>query len=333
MRKMLVICGPTATGKTNIALFLAECFGGELISADSRQVYTGMDTGTGKDVKKFKTQTATFKKKDNRFFMNISYKNTIYAVVPYIIHTIPVWMYDVVRPDEEFSVAVYQHLAKKVIASIILRNHLPIIAGGTGLYIRSLISGIDTAAIPPDRTFRRTAETLKLQELQNVLKKEDSTSWNIMNPSDRANPRRLIRKIEIALWNKNNQRENRNVSEEQDVLTIGLTAPRQYLYRNIDQRVDERVRHGVIREVETLLSKGYSWGMPSFNSMGYKEWKPYFEKHAPVSSIVSVWKNDEHGYARRQLTWFTKQKDVVWFDITKPGYQKNIETLVRSWYT
>ena len=174
MRKLLIISGPTATGKTKLALKLAKLFGGELISADSRQVYKGMDIGTGKD-----RGTENRKQKtENR------------------IH---IWGYDLVAPNEEWSAAHFVKLANKLIPKILKRDKLPIVVGGTGLYIKDLLRPPETLFISPNKKLRRLLEKLTLPQLQNKLRRINSRRFNIMNQSDRQNPRRLIRALEIGI--------------------------------------------------------------------------------------------------------------------------------------
>ncbi len=245
MNKILVICGPTATGKTALAARLAKRFNGELISADSRQVYRGNDLETNKE------------RPD-----------------------VPIWLYDVVDQGEEFSVAHWLKLARAAAGDILRREKLPIVAGGSGLYIHALIHPFETVDIPPDENFRK--RNLTLQELQHM------TSRGSMNDSDWNNPRRLIRKIEIA-----KAIVKRNIPLPYDVLIIGLTAPLQVLYKRIDDHLQERIRAGMNKE-----------------------------------NIIN-----EHAIARKQLTWFKKQKGILWYDVTDPEYSRKVAATVAAWYT
>ncbi|MEK7801731.1 MAG: tRNA (adenosine(37)-N6)-dimethylallyltransferase MiaA, partial [Pseudomonadota bacterium] len=277
MNKLLVICGPTASGKTALAVHLAKLFNGEIISADSRQVYIGMDIGTGKDTSE--------------------------------LSGVPIWMIDVVRPDEEFSVSHYTREANAVMADIRKRGKIPLVVGGTGLYIKSLTQGFGTIDIPPNKRLRKKLNTATVSELQGML---TPSVLDQMNQSDRNNPRRLIRKIEIAL---SDTTKSGPVVEEQDLLCIGLMVSMEVLYRKIDERVEKRVAAGVKDEIQTLLQQGYSWNMPSMNTLGYKEWK-----HASSDDdAITRWKFDEHAYARRQMTWIRKMHAVFWFDVEKNG--------------
>lgn len=262
MNKILVICGPTATGKTALAASLAKKFDGELISADSRQVYRGMDISTGKD------------RPD-----------------------VPIWLYDVVDPDEAFSVSHWVKLAQGAVSDIHNRNKLPIVVGGTGLYIHALLAPFETMHIPPDTKLREKLKYVSVQELQTMV------SRNGMNNSDWNNPRRLIRKIEIA------RNKRHPISKPHwDVLQICLTAPLAILDERIDKRLEERNAAGLDKEVVMLRKK--------------------YKVNLPAMSAIDL---NEHAYARRQLTWFKKQKDIYWFTI--PYDILEIEKLVSSWYT
>jgi tRNA dimethylallyltransferase len=299
MNKLVIVCGPTATGKTAVAVALAKKFHGELISADSRQVYRGMDIGTGKDIAS--------------------------------LQGIPIWMYDVVNPDEPFSVSQFQKKAQGYIQDIRKRNKLPILVGGTGLYIQSLVQTIPTNTVKPNMLLRKKLEKQSLESLQYVMKQECMHMWGILNDSDRNNPRRLIRKIELgrsgmtAVAKPSRYKGN--------ICWIGLTAPFLYLYTRIDARVMKRVEEGIVDEVKKLLKKGYTWDLPSMSGLGYREWKNHIEGKAPMEEAVQKWKYDEHGYARRQITWLKRNKDIQWFDISKPGHIRNIERVVQTWYT
>jgi len=352
----LVICGPTATGKTALALRLAKKFHGELVSADSRQVYRGMDIGTGKDLPS--------KLIPHNSYLITQCQNRSYKLSSYDIEGIPLWLYDVVDPDGEFSVTHYEILAHTVIEDIRKRGKLPIVVGGTGLYIKSLLSPIETSYIPPDKNLRKILKSYSLEDLQGKLQKEDSSLWDEMNTSDRLNPRRLIRKIEIARYKRDKKTKDsktrlhqaclparqgfggqavRAMKIEENILLIGLTASYPVLYKHIDKRVENRVKHGIINEIKTLLEKGYSWDLPSMNTFGYKEWRDYprmsnvkyqmSNERELQKNILQKWKWDEHAYARRQMTWFKREKGIVWFDVTKPSFREEVETAVKQWYT
>lgn len=284
---VIVICGPTATGKTQLALQLAEKFNGELISADSRQVYKGMDIITGKLL----------------FYSNKQPQN--YSA----IH-----LYDVVSPDQDFSVAHFQKLASQVLKDIHRRKKLPIVVGGTGLYINALVEGIDTVSVPKNSVLRKELEVCSVAELQEKLQTLSFNSFLEMNYSDQNNPRRLIRKIEILTQPTINiQRSTSHYS----VLWIGLTSDLETLKERVVKRVDQRIAHGAIEEVNTLLSQGYSWQLPSFKAIGYQEWREYFShpNEENYAKARALWILHEQQYLKRQLTWFKRNQAIHWYNI------------------
>ncbi len=331
MDRILVICGPTAVGKTRLAFALAKQFGGELISADSRQVYKGMDVGTGKDLpdkKIVKTLQCPLTSPERKYILH-----------PYEYNGIPLWLYDIVDPDMSFSVSEYHTVATSVIGYIQSRNKLPIIVGGTGFYIRSILHPPQTIHIPPDMTFRKSISETPLQKLQEMLEKEAPMVWAGLNTSDRGNPRRLIRKLEIFHAEKkvkNHVQVSKDISG--NMLCIGLKAKLSHLYEKIDARVNARVREGISAEIETLLKKGYSWDLPSFSSMGYRQWKIWFtdpddQTRELKNQIIQKWKYDEHAYARRQMTFLRGMDSIEWFDIEDPSYPGGVTARVLTWYT
>ncbi len=305
-KKLLIICGPTATGKTKLGVDLAKKFDGEIVSADSRQVYRGMDIITGKDKPE----------------------------------GIKIWLYDAAGPDQRFSVADYYELALKVVEDIWGRGKLPIVVGGTGFYIKALMEGIETMGIGPDWDLRSKLSNCQINELQIYLKKMDCERWEKMNESDRQNPRRLIRAIEIAQNSKSQTLISKQITNSKlqrpnvDYLTIGLTAPYKFLYERIDQRVDERVKMGAVEEIKKLLSEGYGWDNSVLGqTIGYQEWRDCFEGKANKEEAIQRWKFDEHGYSRRQMTWFKKIRDIHWSDVTKDDWREEVEKRIKAWYS
>jgi tRNA dimethylallyltransferase len=321
--KLLIICGPTATGKTALALKIAQKYNGEIISADSRQVYQDMDIVTGKDLpknSKLKTQNS---KLGNY----------------YLSDQIRIWGLDLAKPDEEFSVAHYQKYVCKIIKDIQKRKKLPILVGGTGLYIKAIVEGIDTIGIPPNPKLRKTLQKLSLTELQNYLKKINPTHFNKLNRSDRHNSRRLIRAIEIAPHQQSTINNQQSTIKTKNILIIGLKSDNQTLYQRIDKRVLKRIKKGAQKEIKNLLKKGYSWKLPSMSALGYRQWRSFFEGKETKKDVIQKWKFAEHAYARRQLTWFKKalrqaqgKQKVSWFDISQPKWQTKIDCLVNEWY-
>jgi tRNA dimethylallyltransferase len=304
MNKLLIISGPTATGKTKLALHLAKLFVGELISADSRQVYKQMDIGTGKD---WGTE-----------------------------NSIHIWGYNVVAPDEEWSSAHFVAFANRLIPKIQQRGKLPIIVGGTGLYIKNLLEPPKTLFISPDKKLRQQIKRLNLAQLQNKLRRLNSQRFSDMNESDRQNPRRLIRAIETSNFvnvipAKAGTYINRFRVTPGMTLTVALTAPLKDIDRRIENRVVARLKQGLETEVKTLVEK-YGWNDILSATIAYQEWRPYFENQIPLEKVIETWTTHEKQYARNQLAWFKKQKNIRWFDITIPGFPDNIVSLVKQWY-
>ncbi len=280
MFKILIICGPTATGKTALAAKLAQQFNGELISADSRQVYKGMDIVTGKD-----------------------------RPGGIVIHGL-----DLVEPDQDFSAAHFVGYASDWINQISWKGKLPIIVGGTGLYINSLVNPPQTLTVKPDWQLRKKLEEKSVKDLQEQLEKIDKTRWQIMNHSDRLNPRRLIRTIEVAQSNCGKI----ETAPKYACLWIGLAADKDALDQQIETRVNSRIKQGAIKEWEELKTK-YPVNLPSMSGIGYKQLPD-----------VDKWIKAEQQYARRQMTFFKKNKQINWFNSDQEG---NIVKLVNAWYT
>ncbi len=316
MKKLLVICGPTATGKTNLGIKLAKKFNGELISADSRQVYIGMDIGTGKDLPK-----------DSRFK-----EQSVKLGGYYSIDEIKIWGYDLVDPKENFSVAQYAKIANEIIANITLRGKLPILVGGTGLYIKAITNGIDTADVPKDENFRKGYKDKNTDELFEVIAQLDPVKAASMNISDRKNPNRLIRALEIADYKLKNPdlTTRRPLKKEADILFIGLKSSKDVLNKKVDERIENRVASGFENELTSLLKKGVDWKNQSMSSLGYKQWKNYAFKKSTKKEAIKDWKTAEKQYAKRQITWFKRDLRIKWFDIGS-NYQKSVEKLVKTW--
>jgi len=301
MNKLLVICGPTAAGKTALAIALAKKFNGEIVSADSRQVYKGMDIGTGKEWGK-----------------------------GVVIHG-----YDLVDPKKEFSISQYLRFARKFISDITKRGKLPILVGGTGFYIKGVIDGIPTVFVPQNKDLRKNLEGRGTEDLFEKLAQIDSVRAGQMNSSDRRNPRRLIRAIEVATWKLEHSGSFRGSRFRipDSILMVGLTAPRDILEARIGDRVDARVKIGIKGEIRRLIDSGADWSHQSMQALGYKQWRDYFEGEVSEEVIIEEWKREERKYARRQLTWFRKDKRINWFDIADGKFGKEVERLVKKWYT
>lgn len=305
IKKLLVICGPTATGKTSLGFKLAKVFDGEIISADSRQLYKYMDIGTGKEW-------------DEK---------------------VKIWGYDLCDPQENYSVSDYFREMKKIIEDVWDRNKLPIIVGGTGLYIKSLIDGIATVDVPKNINLRDSLEKMNTEEMFDKLAVLDSSKAAQLNSSDKKNPRRLVRAIEVAMWSIQNETQKQIVEQRDkilgsdiDLLIIGLKADQKVIFKNIKKRVERRMNNGFIDEVEALLKMGVSWKNQSMNTLGYKESEAFFKEGLTYEEFIENWERNEMKYVKRQMTWFKKDTRINWFDISDVVYRENVENFINKWY-
>lgn len=305
MSKILVVLGSTSTGKTDLALQLAKKLNGELVSCDSRQVYRGLDIGTGK----MPGENGELKIENGKW----------------IFDDITIHMYDVVDFQKQYTVFDYVKDANKVIDDILKRGKLPIIAGGTGLYLKALLEGLPNLAIPFDLKLRKELENLSIVDLQKKLQKLSPQRWEKMNNSDRQNSRRLVRAIEIALTNTPPRSNSVTPRRWGKILKIGLYAPREILYKRIDDRVVSRINHGMIEEAERLHSEGLSFERMRQLGLEYGILADYLEgKIKTKDELIRVLQGKIHGYARRQITWFRKEKNVFWIDITQDNWYHDI---------
>lgn len=327
MKKIIVILGPTSTGKTDLALRLAKNFDGELVACDSRQVYTGLDIGTGKlPSGRWKIEAGRCKK-GNGFWE---------------INGIKIWMYDVANPNKQYTVSDYVKDSNKVIDHIIKRGKLPIIVGGTGFYLKALLEGLPSLVIPVDKNLRKTLQKLSKEQLQEKLQEISPDRWEKMNSSDRQNPRRLVRAIEIVIlsrakdlprmWDSNKLRDSSLIIQN-DILKIGLTVPREILYQKIDKRVVSRIDQGMVNEAEKLHKSGLSFMRMKQLGLEYGVLADYLEgKISSMKQLTIILQNKIHNFARRQITWFKRDKNILWFDITDKNCLTEMEKMVRKWY-
>jgi tRNA dimethylallyltransferase len=241
--------------------------------------------------------------------------------------------YDLVDPTGEFSISKYLKFSGKILEDIWKRGSLPILVGGTGLYVKGAVDGIPTAAIPVNKKLRKRLEEKEIDQLYENLSQLDAVKAGSMNSSDKKNPRRLIRGIEIAQWKlEHGVRPKVDEKSLASVLFIGLSAPKQIINVRIEKRVDERVNRGIEDEIRELIKSGVSWADQSMLALGYRQWRDYFEGEVPKEVVIDEWKREEKKYSKRQMTWFRRDDRIIWFDITDTKYQKEVESLVKKWY-
>jgi len=285
---VIAIVGPTAVGKSELALHLAQYFPLEIISADSRQVYRYMDIGTSKPSPAER------------------------AAVPH--HVI-----DVVEPDEDFSLAMYHQLAQEALKAIQQRGKLPLLVGGSGLYVWSLVEGWKLPEVPPDQKLRRQLEDRAEQEDSQSLYQElqdiDPVAAAKINPS---NVRRIIRALEIYYATRQTPSQLQHKKAPGfPILLIGLTQERSELYRKIDGRVDKMIQRGLVEEVEQLFKKGYSSSLPSMSGIGYKQIGQFLRGEMTLPEAIDKIKYETHRLARHQYAWFRlSDSRIRWFDMS-----------------
>ncbi len=313
--KALVIVGPTATGKTDIALNLAKRLNGELIACDSRQVYKGLDIGAGKAPGSV-----------------LSTKYQVFKGEGYWeIDGIKVYMYDVFDPKKRYTVYDYVKDASLVACEILDKGKLPIIVGGTGLYLKGLLEGFSNLDYGIDEGLRKELEALSLLELQELLKKKNLGKWEGLNESERKNKRRLIRRIEIISAPKKNESKIKGLLGF-DILKIGLTSDKESLDKRIAERVESRILLGMIEEAERLHRNGLSILRMKELGLEYGVLSDLLEGRISREEFSKVLKTKIYQYAKRQMTWFKKEKEVCWFDINSSNFLENLEKVVVDWY-
>lgn len=298
--RIVAVVGPTATGKTRIAMELAEAFSGEVISADSMQVYRGMDIGTAKPSARERER-------------------------------VPHHLVDVVDPDTEYTAARFRDEAAEKIIEITARGNLPIVAGGTGLYIRALTRGLFEGP-EADEDLRDELMNEALvhgkEHLFRRLKEVDPEAAAATHPN---NLRRVVRALEVYELSKRPitefQREHAFSEAPYDDLKVGLMKDRRELYRGINARVDRMISRGLVEETERLLAEGYTPDLKPMNGLGYKEVIGYIQGNYTLERAVELIKRNTRRYAKRQMTWFRKEPGVEWFP---PEDSPAIEKRVRE---
>lgn len=287
-RPLIILTGPTAVGKTAASIGLAKAVGGEIISADSMQVYRQMDIGSAKITK------------DE-------------------MQGIPHYLVDVLEPEEAFNVVRFQELAKEAMEEIFRNGHIPIVVGGTGFYIQALLYDIDFTENDSDLSFREELEKKAGEEgaesLHALLEKADPQAAAQIHPH---NVKRVIRALEFnrktgQKISEHNEKERQKESPYNFAYFV-LTDDRKALYERIDRRVDKMMERGLLEEVRRLKDRGLPRDSVSMQGLGYKELFAYLEGEYPLEEAVRIIKRDTRHFAKRQLTWFRRERDVVWID-------------------
>ena len=298
---LVAIVGPTGIGKSQLALRLARAFNAEIVSADSRQVYRHMNIGTDKPC-------------------------------PEELSLIPHHLIDIVNPNDDFSLAQYQSLAYQTIKDIQKRQKLPLLVGGSGLYVWSALEGWRIPPVPPDLKFRRSLEEKAINKgsaslYQELVKVDPDAAREI----DYRNVRRVIRALEVQ------QKARASLSGLKSkvpppfpVFILGLTADRAELYRRIDLRVDTMIERGLVAEVEKLVKMGYNFNLPAMSGIGYKQIGLFLKGELDLTATIQQIKFETHRFVRHQCAWFRlKDNRIHWFDIINQAGSEIEETLAK----
>jgi len=321
MRKVLIVTGPTASGKTNFSIHISDLLQSSIVSADSIQVYKNLDIISGKDV-------PSGSKFESHSFPQLSSK---FSLGYYSFATTQLWMVDVVEPTYSFNVYDYVSCSIPVIEQSITEKKLPIVVGGSGLYIRALLDGVETSVIAPNARLRHELAEKSLEELHVILKKSHPEKLKSMNDSDSKNKRRLIRAIEIADAKPFLSPLNR--LNDVDILLIALTAPREVIKKRVDERVDTRLKEGALDEAKALFEDYENLSPQVKNANGYKQMFAYLKNETSELELIDTWKRSEHYNAKKQMTWLKKDSRVQWFDITEADFEKKAEKTILDWYS
>jgi tRNA dimethylallyltransferase len=287
--ELVVICGPTGVGKTELSIELAKKIKGEIICADSRQIYKYLNIGTAKPEK-------------NK------------------MQEVPHHLFDYLEPDQEYSVAEYKKDVERIIEEIKKRGKIPILVGGTGLYIKAVVDGLSLKEVEKNKEIRENLKKIAEEKgnifLHNLLKEKDEISSKKIHPSDL---KRIIRALEvIEITGKKFSSFENNLWEKKEkykTKMIGLICKRETLYKKIEERVEKMLEKGLVEEVKFLLKKGYSENLNSFNTIGYKQVVDFLKGCYNFEEMKRIIKRETKHYAKRQLTWFKKDKRIIWIDV------------------
>ena len=287
-KPLIVLTGPTAVGKTNLSIRLAKKIGGEIISADSMQIYKKMNIGTAK-------------------------------ISPEEMAGVPHYLVDELDPGEEFNVVAFQQMAKKAMKQIYENGHIPIVVGGTGFYIQALLYDVDFSEHETEEKYRQELVALEQEKgreyLYEMLKQADPEYAAIVHSN---NVKRVIRALEYyhetgRKLSEHNAQQRENSSPYQFVYLV-LNDEREILYDRIDRRVYQMMEAGLLQEVEALVKEGYERTLVSMQGLGYKEFFDYFDGKCTLEETVDIIKRDTRRFAKRQLTWFRREKEVCWMN-------------------
>ena len=295
-KPLIVLTGPTAAGKTHLSISLAKAVNGEIISADSMQIYKYMDIGSAK-------------------------------IRPEEMQGVKHYLVDELLPEEEFHIVRFQQMAKAAMKEIYAKGKIPILVGGTGFYIQAITKDIDFTQAQQEDGYRKELEKIAAEKgneyLHQELAKVDAVSAQEIHAN---NVKRVIRALEFYHQNgtpiSSHNQEQKEHETKYNLAYFVLNVPRDLLYKRIDERVDSMLREGLVEEVRKLKDMGYHKEMVSMQGLGYKEVLAYMEGEYPLEEAVRILKRDTRHFAKRQLTWFRRETDTVWLNKEEYGYDE-----------
>ena len=297
-KPLIVLTGPTAAGKTHLSISLAKAVNGEIISADSMQVYKYMDIGSAK-------------------------------IRPSEMQGVKHYLVDELLPEEEFHIVRFQQMAKAAMEEIYAKGKIPILVGGTGFYIQAITRYIDFTHAEQEDGYGQELEKLAAEKgneyLHEMLLEVDPVSAKEIHAN---NAKRVIRALEFYHQNHSpisaHNQEQKEHETPYNLAYFVLNVPRDLLYRRIDERIDEMMKEGLLEEVQNLKNMGYHRGMVSMQGLGYKEILAYLDGEYPLEEAVRILKRDTRHFAKRQLTWFRREKDTIWMNKDEYGYDEEL---------
>lgn len=297
-KPLIVLTGPTAAGKTHLSIALAKAVNGEIISADSMQVYKYMDIGSAK-------------------------------IRPEEMEGVNHYLVDELLPEEEFHIVKFQQMAKAAMEEIYAKGKVPILVGGTGFYMQAITKDIDFTQAEQEDGYRRELEQLAAEKgndyLHSMLQEVDPVSAKEIHAN---NVKRVIRALEFYHQNQSpisvHNQEQKEHETPYNLAYFVLNVPRELLYKRIDDRIDEMLEEGLLEEVEQLKKRGCHRGMVSMQGLGYKEILAYLEGEYPLEEAVRVLKRDTRHFAKRQLTWFRREKETIWINKDEFDYNEDL---------
>ncbi len=323
--RALVIVGPTSSGKTSFSLRVAQEYAGEIVNADARQIYRETTIGTGKPPGR-RGKYESF----NAYLVRVPHQYVAEKLCDPLTGAcqfpaeIPHYLMDFLPPEKIMTVAEWRERALKAIRGIAGRGHLPIVVGGTGLYVSALVDNFSIPQVPPNPALRESFERQPLSKLTDLLLKMDPSAAGVV---DLRNPRRVIRALEICTFTGKPLAEQRTKRPPViDAFMVGLRWPRETLHKRIDAAVDRMMEEGWPEEVRQLHKRGLSWNAPAMTSIGYREMGMYLRGELMLEDAVKRAKTATHQYAKRQETWFKRDRRIHWAKSEEEGME-----LVRKW--